>query len=131
MQKDEEKGEYLSLERLETYQLARQLSRTAWLVYLGLDWQQKKVIGDQYITATDSVGANIAEGYGRYHYLDKTKFYYNARASLIESLHWFKLLVERKIVVDKKVVEEYTKVYPVLSLKLNALIKATRNKKES
>lgn len=131
MQKDKEKEEYLGLERLETYQLARQLSRTAWLVYLKLDWQQKKIIGDQYITATDSVGANIAEGYGRYHYLDKTKFYYNARASLIESLHWFKLLVERKIMTDKEIAEEYKKVYPMLSLKLNSLIKTTRSKKEA
>jgi len=31
-----------------------------------------------------SVPANIAEGFGRYHYLDKAKFYLNARGSLYE-----------------------------------------------
>lgn len=130
MQKTETR-EYLGLEKLETYQLARQLSRVAWLVYSNLDWQEKKVIGDQFLTATDSCGANIAEGYGRYHYLDKVKFYYNARASLIESLHWSKLLVERKIMTDRTLVDEYKKIYPILSLKLNSLIKTTLNKRNS
>lgn len=130
MQKTETR-EYLGLEKLETYHLARQLSRVAWLVYSDLDWQEKKVIGDQFLTATDSCGANIAEGYERYHYLDKVKFYYNARASLIESLHWSKLLVERKIMTDRTLVDEYKKIYPILSLKLNSLIKATLNKRNS
>lgn len=130
MQKTETK-EYLGLEKLETYQLARQLSRVAWLVYSDLDWQEKKVIGDQFLTATDSCGANIAEGYGRYHYLDKVKFYYNARASLVESLHWSKLLVERKLVTDKALVDEYKKIYPTISLKLNSLIKTTLSKRHS
>lgn len=130
MQKTETR-EYLGLEKLETYQLARQLSRVAWLVYSNLDWQEKKVIGDQFLTATDSCGANIAEGYGRYHYLDKVKFYYNARAPLIESLHWSKLLVERKIMTDRTLVDEYKKIYPILSLKLNSLIKTTLNKRNS
>ena len=54
-------------------------------------------MGDQFIEAVDSVGANIAEGYGRFHYLDRIKFYYNSRASLIEcNEHWIELLKERK-----------------------------------
>ena len=36
--------------------------------------------------ASKSVTANIAEGYGRYHYLDSVKFYSNARGSLNEVL---------------------------------------------
>ncbi|GIV44793.1 MAG: hypothetical protein KatS3mg035_1916 [Bacteroidia bacterium] len=31
-------------------------------------------MGDQFVRATDSIGANIAEGYGRFHYLEKLKF---------------------------------------------------------
>ena len=68
---------YIKLENLETYKLTRRLSTEAWAIYATLDYQQKKIIGYQFIRASDSVGANIAEGYGRFHYLDKCKFYYN------------------------------------------------------
>lgn len=71
-------------------------------MYEALDWQVKKVMGDQFIRATDSVGANIAEGYGRFHYLDRIKFYYNARGSLSEArFHWAELLNERGKVSQK------------------------------
>ena len=85
------------LNDLEVYKLARELSKIGWEIYQNLNWQTKKIMGDQFIESTDSVGANIAEGYGRFHYLDKIKFYYNSRASLIEcNEHWIELLKERK-----------------------------------
>ena len=34
--------------------------------------------------AVVSITANIAEGYGRYHYKDKVRFYYQARGSNME-----------------------------------------------
>lgn len=34
--------------------------------------------------AAVSITANISEGFARYHYKDKAKFYYNARGSLAE-----------------------------------------------
>lgn len=36
--------------------------------------------------ASRSATANIAEGWGRFHYLDSRKFYYNSRGSLAEIL---------------------------------------------
>lgn len=77
-------NKYILLKNLEVYKLARMLSEIGWEAYNSLDWQTKKTIGDQFIESTDSAGANIAEGYGRFHYLDKIKFYYNARGSLTE-----------------------------------------------
>ena len=35
--------------------------------------------------ATSSIAANIAEGFSRYHYNDKVRFYHNARGSLSET----------------------------------------------
>src|SRR3989344_6114714 len=110
---------YLSLDNLEVYQLAIQLSDISWNIYIKLDWQDKKTMGDQFIRSTDSVGAKIAEGYGRFHYLDKVKFYYNARGSLLESKHWLDLMKKREKVSNKKQLDTYISCYTELHPKLN------------
>ena len=89
------KRSYIKLEDLEVYKLSRELSRLGWSIYDRLEWQEKKIMGDQFITATDSFGANIAEGYGRFHYLDKIRFYYHSRGSLAEAIHWLEIMSER------------------------------------
>ena len=122
------KRAYLSLEKLEVYKLARQLSTFAWQVYESFDWRIKKIIGDQFVTSTDSVGANIAEGYGRFHYLDKVRFYYNARGSLLESRHWLDLLKERKI-ISAKDINKYLITYKNLRIVLNGLISSAMKAK--
>lgn len=43
-------------------------------------------LADQVKRASRSITANIAEGYGRFHYLDNAKFCSIARGSLYESL---------------------------------------------
>lgn len=74
----------------------------AWKIYDDLKFMDKKIMGDQFIRSADSVGANIAEGYARYHYLEKIKFYYISRGSLSESCsHWLELLHERKRISDE------------------------------
>ena len=120
--------EYISLDKLDTYKLARQLSKTAWLIYEKLDWQMKKIMSDQFIESTDSVAANIAEGFGRFHYLDKVKFYYNSRGSLLESRHWFDLLKERKLILKEDQIQ-YLEYYPQLRPSLNALINSVMDRK--
>ena len=58
-------------------------------------------MGNQFLTADDSVGANIDEGYGRFHYPDSVKFLYNDRASMLEAFeHWLHLLHEREFISD-------------------------------
>lgn len=116
---------YIKLQDLEAYKLARELSKTGWEIYEPLDWRTKKTIGDQFITATDSVGANIAEGYGRFHYLDRIKFYYNARGSLIESAdHWVELLRERNY-ITQNIYDAFKRIADKTSYALQHLINAT------
>jgi len=51
-----------------------------------LPTEEKWVLTDQLRRASQSVPANIAEGYGRYYYQDNIRFCYIARGSLEESL---------------------------------------------
>jgi len=118
----------VDIKDLEVYKRSRELSKIAWEVYKDMNWRDKKIMGDQFIQSIDSIGANIAEGFGRYHYLDKNKFNYNARGSLIESIHWLELLTERDRDIIKK--EKSTKLLNKLhqlGIKLNNYITTTKN----
>lgn len=123
-----EEKKYIKIEDLEVYKLARELSEIAWKVYSELEWNDKKIMGDQFVRATDSIGANIAEGYGRFHYLEKLKFYYYARGSYYEANnHWLSLLKERNL-ISEEYYHSYTNISNGFGLKLNNYI-ATIQKK--
>ncbi len=44
---------------------------------------------DQMRRASSSITANIAEGFGRFYYKDKQRFYFQARGSVIELQNFF------------------------------------------
>jgi len=119
---------HFSLGKLEIYQLSLVISRNAWKIYKLFDWLDKKIIGDQFITAIDSIGANIAEGYGRFHYLDRIKFYYNARGSLLEAKHWIFLLMDREK-ISKIIFANFIRDLNTLHFKLNLFIKNIKKNK--
>jgi len=117
----------LELGKLEIYRFALKLSDNVWQIYTNLANDLKYNIGNQVIRSIDSIGANIAEGYGRFHYKDSIKFYYNARGSLWESKHWTYLLYKRNL-VDKKEYEEIIKDLEILGKKLNGFINTIKDK---
>ncbi|MBC6368772.1 four helix bundle protein [Algoriphagus sp. AK58] len=125
-----EKSKYIPLKELTIYKLARELSAMAWLIYERLGYHQRKTWGDQMLEAIDSVGANIAEGYARYHFLERIRFYYISRASLSEGMdHWIDLGFERGIVAK----EEHEAMFSIaknLQIKLNGQIKTTYEAKK-
>ena len=126
---EEKKSGYIEIKNLEVYVLARELSFVGWEIYEQLKWQEKKIIGDQFITSTNSVGANIVEGYRRFHYLERIKFYLNARASLAEcSDHWIDLMYIRKQVSANEY-QKYKAISSRLSMKLANFIAASRKAK--
>ena len=91
-----------NLENLEIYKIVRELNRDVWDIYKELKNEFKFSIGQQFLRSIDSIGANIAEGFGKYHYLDSVKFYYNTRGSLWESKYWLSLLNERSQISNEK-----------------------------
>lgn len=126
----EEKKKYIPLEELEVYKLALQLSDIAWKVYETLTWQDKKIMGDQFISSSDSIGANIAEGYGRFHYLDKIRFYYNSRGSYFEARkHWLELFMKRNK-IEEKLFHNFASISDRFEIKLNNFISATYKQKK-
>ena len=117
----------MKLGNLEVYNMALKLSDEIWGIYIVLERDLKYNIGNQVIRSIDSIGANIAEGYGRFHYKDSVKFYYNARGSLWESKHWIFLLYKRDL-INKEKFEQLVSDLEILGKKLNGFIKTIKNK---
>jgi four helix bundle protein len=79
---------YLQLKDIDAYMRAYNLSNYVWQIVINWEWFAKKHIGGQLVEAIDSISANIAEGFGRYHKKDKIRFYYFSSGSLKESIDW-------------------------------------------
>jgi len=76
-----------TFEDLECWQHCRTLRLfIAQDVVPALPKHERYRLGDQFLRAARSTTANIAEGYGRFHYLDNAKFCSNARGSCWEVL---------------------------------------------
>lgn len=120
-------NKFLSLNDINAYRIANELSDYVWDIVSKWDWFSKKTLGAQYVTAIDSIPGNIAEGFGRFHKKDKEKFYYNARGSLYESIHWTEKAMVRKLISSKQY--EYIKsLVDKLPREINWLIKITEIK---
>lgn len=118
---------FLKLDDLNSYKIASKLSDYIWKLVVNWKWFEKRTLGSQLTDAMDSVAANIAEGFGRYHKKDKIKFYYNARASVFESAHWIRKAFIRKLLVQEDfdyIMNDLRK----LPKEVNSLIKYTEEK---
>lgn len=74
-----------SFENLACYQLGLKLFQAAYKLAGKLPAHEGYNLIDQLRRAALSTILNIAEGYGRYHYLDKLRFFYIARGSMCET----------------------------------------------
>jgi len=117
--------EIKSFEDLDVWNKARDLVLKIYAVTS--DFPKEEIYGiiSQMKRAVLSIPANIAEGFGRYHYLDKAKFYLNARGSLFELKNFLLISVDLKF-IDSNVAKELIDEIDQLGVKLNNLVSATR-----
>jgi four helix bundle protein len=73
------------------------------------------------VRAADSIGANIAEGVGRYTYNDNRRHVRIARGSLYETLHWLRRAYRRKLLTPEQSAR-LQKLVGELGPKLNAYL---------
>lgn len=93
---------YFTIEESKAYQIASKASEIIWNEVKTWPWLAKKTLGVQWTEATDSISANLVEGFWRFHKKDRVKFYYNARASAMESAEWAKKAARRKLISEVK-----------------------------
>lgn len=118
---------YLNLDTINAYSIPSGLADRCWEIISQWDTFNKQTLGVQYQKAIDSIAGNVAEGFGRFYKKDKQRFYYFARGSLYESLHWTKKAWIRKLLTQ----EEHDQILRDLTLlprEINWLIKITEEK---
>ena len=110
------------LQDLQTYQLAMILGDQVWSVVTDWEYFSRDTLGKQLTRAADSVAANIAEGFGRYHFKENLNFCFYARGSLLETKTWLIKAKNRNLLKEDKF-EELAQLCDQLSVKLNNYIK--------
>jgi len=123
-------GKYQELEELEIYQLAVTLADCIWEIVSSWSPFARDTVGKQMVRAADSIGANIAESYGRYHYGDKLNFLYYSRGSLYETKHWVGRSYSRGLMNDATS-DDLMNRMRILAPKLNAYISSKRRQRSS
>jgi len=114
-----------TVHKLDVYNLSENLSDMIWFDFESWSDKVQKTIGYQIIRSSDSIAANIAEGYGRFTPLDRKKFYRYSRGSFEETKTWLRKLFRRKIISPTRQ-SAYTEIINELGPKLNAFINKTR-----
>jgi len=112
-----------AFERLEVYQLSERLADAIWDMAFGWDTFSRDTVGKQIVRAADSIGANIAEGYGRGTGPDNRRFIRTARGSLNETQHWLRRTFRRKL-MTKAQVDLIKPLIGELGPRLNAYLKS-------
>src|SRR5437660_12796140 len=77
-------SDYRSFEDLEVYKVGREFRKAMYKVSKGLPDFEKFALADQIRRAAMSVTNNLADGHGRFHFLDQIKFTLISRGSLEE-----------------------------------------------
>ncbi len=121
-------GEYIEFEKLEVWQLGVELVKEVYGLIKVLPDDEKYGLTSQLKRASVSVPANIAEGYGGYHYMDKIKFYLNARGSLFE-LKSHLLITKELNLISEEELKKILILINKLGIKLNNFITSVRKKK--
>ena len=121
--------EVKSFEDLEVWQIGRDLVTKVYTLTASLPQNEDFALISQIKRAALSVPANIAEGFGRYHYMDKARFYLNARSSLYELKSHLLIAADLRYLKLSQPVSDVFTLVDNLSVKLNNLIATTRKLK--
>ncbi len=118
-------------ENLRVYKLAEEIADIVWDIVSIWDYFAKDTVGKQLVNSADSIGANLAEGYGRGSHADNRRFAKISRGSLFEVKHWLRRAYKRKLLKEGEIEELHNLVdelTPKLSAYINSISKKLENK---
>jgi four helix bundle protein len=117
-----------SFTELETWRQARKIRMLVSELVKKFPFEEKFRLTDQIIRCSRSIGNNIAEGHGRFHYQDNIRFCIIARGSLSETLDHMIVANDENIISDA-VLHSFQLEYEQCLKLLNGYIQFIKKKK--
>jgi four helix bundle protein len=119
-----------SLEELRVLQAAEKVADEIWKQVVSWDIFAREVVGGQLARAADSIGANIAEAFGRFNYGEKLQFIYYARGSLFETKYWLNRAAQRRLLAPNQATG-YSSQLSEIGRQLNAFANNLKTQRRS
>lgn len=117
-----------TFEDLEVWQKGRELRKDFSQLIRQLPSVEKFRLADQILRASRSVTANIAEGYGRFHYQENIQFCRQARGSLFELVDHLTVAFDEGYIDEEESRAFSERIFEVIRM-LNGYIKYLKGRK--
>jgi len=112
---------------LNVYTEALDFSNRVWIFCSKFSYFTKQIIGVQLVRSADSISANIAEGFGRFHFKENLHFRYYTRGSVEETKDWLRKAFHRNL-ISKEKEKILLKEITIISKKLNGYINSIKTR---
>ena len=117
-----------SFEDLDVYRLAEDLGDRVWDIVTTWPDFPRKSFGYQFVKSADRIGANLAEGFGRFHFAENRQFARISRGSLYEARHWLRRAWRRDLLKEEEI-KKLQSLLDELAPRLNAYIRSIGRQK--
>jgi len=119
-----------TFEDLRVLKSAEEIADSLWKIVVQWDEFAKDVVGKQTARSADSIGANIAESFGRFNFGEKLQFLYYSRGSIFETKYWLNRTRIRGL-MNTDEVPEYVNRLTDLARQLNTFAESLRSQRSS
>ncbi|MDB5129542.1 four helix bundle protein [Mucilaginibacter sp.] len=113
---------------LETWKQSRKIRNYVSDLVKKFPVDEKFRLIDQIIRSSRSIGNNLAEGHGRFHYQDNIRFCIMARGSLTETLDHLIIALDEKI-ISEETLQSFQPEYESCLKLINGYIQYLKSKK--
>lgn len=123
-----------TFEDLDAWQKCREMRKFASRIAKGLHADERYRLTDQILRSSRSSTANIAEGYGRFHYQENLQFCRQARGSLYESLDHFITAHDDELISEQELAsfrQLFAEAVQVLNGYINYLDRSAKDAKNT
>jgi four helix bundle protein len=113
---------------LETWKQARKIRNIISGLVKEFPVEEKYRLTDQVVRSSRSIGNNLAEGHGRFHYQDNIRFCIMARGSLTETLDHLIVALDEEIITNEAL-QQFQAEYDSCLKLINGYIQYLKTKK--